>query len=55
MSEEKRTPKRNEVDEKFKWAINDIYASDELWNKDLEKLKGYIEKLPTYKGVYAGV
>ena len=50
MSEEKRTPKRNEVDEKFKWAINDIYATDELWSKDLEKLKGYIEKLPTFKG-----
>ena len=50
MNEEKRTPKRSEVDERFKWAINDIYATDELWNEDLEKLKGYIEKLPSYKG-----
>ena len=50
MNEEKRTPKRSEVDERFKWAINDIYATDELWNEDLEKLKGYIDKLPSYKG-----
>ena len=50
MSEEKRTPSRNEVEEKYKWAINDIYATDEAWADDLEKLKGYIEKIPTYKG-----
>lgn len=50
MNEEKRTPKRSEVDERFKWAINDIYATDELWNEDLEKLKGYTDKLPSYKG-----
>ena len=50
MSEEKRTPNRNEVEEKYKWAINDIYATDEAWADDLEKLKGYIEKIPTYKG-----
>lgn len=41
MSEEKRTPNRSEVEERFKWAINDIYANDELWAKDLEKLKGF--------------
>ncbi|MBQ2580036.1 MAG: oligoendopeptidase F [Ruminococcus sp.] len=50
MSEEKRTPNRNEVEEKYKWAISDIYATDEAWADDLEKLKGYIEKIPTYKG-----
>ncbi len=50
MSEEKRTPKRSEVDEQFKWAINDIYATDELWNDDLEKLKGFIEKTAQFKG-----
>lgn len=53
MSEEKRTPKRSEVDEKFKWAINDIYADDELWAKDLERLKGFITVLPQYKGKLA--
>lgn len=50
MSEEKRTPKRGEIDEQYKWAINDIYASDELWAADLEKLKGFVQKIPNYKG-----
>ena len=50
MSEEKRTPNRNEVEEKYKWAISDIYATDEAWADDLEKLKGYIEKIQAYKG-----
>ena len=49
MSEEKRTPNRSEVDEKYKWAISDIYATDDAWYADLEKLKSYIEKIPTYK------
>ena len=38
---EKTVCARNEIDEKYKWAINDIYATDELWTEDLEKLKGY--------------
>ena len=50
MSNEKRTMKRNEIDEKYKWAINDIYATDEKWYEDLEKLKGYTKKIPSYKG-----
>lgn len=50
MSEEKRTPNRSEVEERFKWAINDIYANDELWAKDLEKLKGFAETLEQFKG-----
>ena len=50
MSEEKRTPNRSEVEERFKWAINDIYANDELWAKDLEKLKGFAQTLEQFKG-----
>ena len=49
-TQETRTPERDSIDEKYKWAINDIYADDELWSADLEKLKGYVEKLPSYKG-----
>lgn len=53
MSEEVRTPKRSEVEEQFKWAINDIYATDNAWAADLEKLKSYVEKLPQYNGKLA--
>ena len=31
--------KRQEVQEKYKWKIEDIYASDELWEKDYAKAK----------------
>ena len=49
MSEE-RIPKRSEVPEEYKWALEDIYPSDEAWTADLEKLKAIPEKLSTYKG-----
>lgn len=53
MSEQKRTPKRSEIDPQFKWAIQDIYKSDELCIADLEKLRGYIDKTANYKGKLA--
>lgn len=31
-------PLRSEVEDKFKWAVNDIYSSDEEWKADYEKL-----------------
>ena len=52
MSEEtiQRIPKRSEVPEEFKWALEDIYPTDEAWEKDLEKLKAIPEKVTSYKG-----
>lgn len=47
---EKTVCARNEIDEKYKWAINDIYATDELWTEDLGRLKGYIQNLKDYQG-----
>ena len=49
MSEE-RIPKRSEVPEEFKWAIEDIYADDDAWRADLAKLQSIPEKLASYKG-----
>ena len=49
MSEE-RIPKRSEVPEEYKWALEDIYESDEKWTEDLEKLKTFPEKFESYKG-----
>ena len=49
MSEE-RIPKRSEVPEEYKWALEDIYESDEKWTEDLEKLKTFPEKYESYKG-----
>ena len=27
-------PARSEIDDKFKWAVSDLYSSDEAWEKD---------------------
>ncbi len=49
MSEE-RIPKRSEVPEQFKWALEDIYATDEKWTEDLQKLKAMPERIAAFKG-----
>lgn len=49
MSEE-RIPKRSEVPEQFKWALEDIYATDEKWAEDLQKLKDMPERIAAFKG-----
>lgn len=49
MSEE-RIPKRSEVPEQFKWALEDIYATDEKWTEDLQKLKAMPERIAAFNG-----
>lgn len=49
MSEE-RIPKRSEVPEQFKWALEDIYPTDEKWAEDLQKLKSMPERIAAFKG-----
>ncbi|MBP1543699.1 MAG: oligoendopeptidase F, partial [Oscillospiraceae bacterium] len=34
----------------YKWRINDIYATDEAWESDLEKAKAAAERIGGYKG-----
>ncbi len=45
-----RIPQRSEVPSENKWKINDIYASDVDWEKDLSRAGEYAEKIPAYKG-----
>ena len=49
MSEE-RIPKRSEVPKQFRWAIEDIYPTDEAWKQDFEKFSALPEKIASYKG-----
>ncbi len=46
MSMEERSARRPEEI----WAIEDLYASDELWERDLQALHLMIAKLPDYQG-----
>ena len=50
MAETKKIPERSEIREQDKWAIHDIYATDELWEEDLKKAKSFV---PVYAG-YVG-
>lgn len=47
---EERIPKRSEVPEEFRWAIEDIYPTDEAWKADFEKFSALPDKIASYKG-----
>lgn len=48
MSEMKKIPQRSEIAQEDKWAIEDLYATDEAWSADLEKLKTMTQELAAY-------
>lgn len=50
MAEMKKIPERSEIREQDKWAIHDIYATDELWEEDLNKAKAYVPAYASYVG-----
>jgi oligoendopeptidase F len=52
--EEKKLPKRSEIDERFKWHLNDIYASDEAFEAELGGAAKYPEILAGYAGELCG-
>lgn len=41
---------RNEIPQEYKWAIEDIYATDEDWEKALLKAKEYAIKVSEFNG-----
>lgn len=48
MSE--RISARGAVSSEYKWSIEDIYATDDLWEKDFLKAQDYIEKISAFSG-----
>lgn len=42
--------KRSQINEKYKWRLEDIYESDDELLQDIEKLKLYPAKIASYKG-----
>jgi oligoendopeptidase F len=51
ISKGKSIPKRDEVPEKYKWKLEDIYASNDLWEQDYQKVKGMAGSLLPHKEV----
>ncbi len=47
---EKKIPVRSEADPKYTWALEDVYANNDLWKADLEKARALPEQLTAYKG-----
>ncbi|MBE5921648.1 MAG: oligoendopeptidase F [Lachnospiraceae bacterium] len=46
----KEVLKRNEVDPKYTWAMEDMYANEELWEQEYKQLEQYLGKISAKKG-----
>ncbi|MDO5788588.1 MAG: oligoendopeptidase F [Fusobacterium sp.] len=42
--------KRSEIDNKYKWNMNDFYSDWSEWDRELEELKAMMKEIPQYKG-----
>lgn len=47
---EKKIPVRSEADPKYTWALEDVYANNDVWKADLEKARALPTQLAAYKG-----
>ena len=43
-------PARSEIDDKFKWAVRDLYSSDEAWEKDYNSILELTDQPSELKG-----
>lgn len=45
-----KLPKREDIDQAYKWKLEDIYAEDHIWEEDLKRVKQLSEEIVKYKG-----
>lgn len=52
MSENKskHLPKRDEIDSKYKWKLEDIYENSQKWEEDFQKVKELSKEISAFKG-----
>ncbi|MEJ1731236.1 hypothetical protein SMA90_33435, partial [Escherichia coli] len=43
-------PKREEIDPKYKWKLEDIYADNDQWERDFNKVKQLSGEIVKFKG-----
>ena len=48
--ESKVLKKREEIQEQDKWSVNEIYSSDEVWEKEYKELQEEAPKLKEFEG-----
>ncbi|MGE6260191.1 oligoendopeptidase F [Heyndrickxia sporothermodurans] len=46
----KALPNRNEIDEELTWRLEDIFESDEVWDKEYKEVKALLSEADQYKG-----
>lgn len=50
FEKESKVLKRSEIDNKYKWNMNDFYSDWSEWDRELEELKAMMKEIPQYKG-----
>ncbi len=50
MADIKKIPERSEIEEQYKWAVQDLYPSDEAWEEALCEAKAAIPAYADYVG-----
>ncbi|HHW10293.1 MAG TPA: oligoendopeptidase F [Firmicutes bacterium] len=46
----KRLPKRAEIPDQYKWRLEDLFATDELWEEEFRRVKTLLPQAEQYKG-----
>ncbi len=46
----KKIPQRSDIDDKYKWRLEDIYPKDELWEQDLGRVEALLPEMEKFKG-----
>jgi len=46
----KTIPQRSDIDAKYKWRLEDIYVTDQLWKEDFSKVEGLLPEMTEFKG-----
>lgn len=47
---EKKILKREDIDKKYKWNLEEYYPSWEVWDRELAQTRELMKKVPEYKG-----
>ncbi len=50
MNAQKDLPTRDQIADKYKWNLADIYADEAAWQKDCDLVRSEAQKLATFKG-----
>jgi oligoendopeptidase F len=50
QSKTKAIPQRSDIADKYKWKLEDIYPTTEVWERDFIKIKELIPQISSFKG-----